>query len=170
MKKSVDLFSPLSPEAMARKLKSIMDDDMPGRDARVIGNGTQYDMTLRYARRGQFNSFAPQLKAKMKEERGGTRITGKLGRPAGSYVFMIFWFGFLSLFLFVGAGVGLSGGPEAWMFSAIFMGVPLFMMVIGALIFGLGLKGGKEDPEHILAFLEKELQAKDRKDPGYKVY
>lgn len=152
---TIDLYSPLPPEEIARKLKAIMDDPMPGAKARVYGTGSQYDMTLRYARRNVQNSMAPQLDATMEPQGGGTRISGTLGQTTAGRLFPFIWHGFLSLFVIVGVTVAWFV-PEALLFGVIFAGIPLFMMVIGAIAFRVGGKG-ETDKAEILAFLQREL-------------
>ncbi|UKK83587.1 hypothetical protein L7H23_13570 [Sphingopyxis sp. BSN-002] len=155
----IDLYSPLPPEEIARKLKVIMDDPMPTATARVFGNGSQYDMTLRYARRNVQNPMAPTLEAAMEPQGEGTRITGTLGQTRSGRLFPFVWHGFLSLFVIVGATVAWFV-PDALLFGAIFAGIPLFMMVIGAVSFRAGAAKDNEDRREILRFLTKELDAR----------
>jgi len=155
----IDLYSPLPPEEIARKLKAIMDDPMPTATARVFGNGSQYDMTLRHARRNVQNPMAPTLEAAMEPQGEGTRITGTLGQTRSGRLFPFVWHGFLSLFVIVGVTVAWFV-PDAWLFGAIFAGIPLFMMVIGAVSFRAGAAKDNEDRREILRFLTKELDAR----------
>lgn len=164
----------MTPEAIAYRLKEIMEDEMTGQTGRVMGSGSQYDMLLRYAKRGESNGMGPVLDATMEAEQGGTRIKGKIATPIGAYVFVVFWFVFLSIFILVGAGVGLFASTDdvdgpIWMFSAMFIGIPLLMMVIGFYAFRAGFRSGKSHPEKILAFLEKELKARPAR-PEVKVH
>ena len=154
----IELYSPLPPEDIARKLKAIMDDPMPGAKARVYGTGSQYDMVLRYARRNVQNSMAPQLDAALEPQDGGTRITGEIGQSTAGRLFPFIWHGFLSLFVIVGVTVAWFV-PEALLFGIIFAGIPLFMMVVGALAFRAA-GNGEEDKAEILAFLHRELDAR----------
>lgn len=154
----IDLYSPLPPEEIARKLKAIMDDPMTGARARVFGSGSQYDMTLRYARRNVQNTMAPQLDAAMEPYGGGTRISGTLGQTTAGRMFPIFWFGFLSLFVIVGVTVAWFV-PDALLFGVIFAGIPILMMVIGGFAFRAGGKG-EADKAEILGFLRSELNAR----------
>lgn len=153
----IDLYSPLPPEEIARKLKAIMDDPMTGAKARVYGNGSQYDMTLRYARRNVQNVMAPQLDATMEPRGGGTRISGTIGRTTAGRLFPVFWFGFLSLFVIVGIAVAWFV-PDAILFGAIFAGIPILMMILGGVAFRAGGEG-EDDKAEILAFLRRELGA-----------
>lgn len=154
---TIDLYSPLPPEEIARKLKAIMDDPMPDAKARVFGNGSQYDMTLRYARRNVQNTMAPQLDAAMEPYGGGTRIKGEIGQTTAGRMFPIFWFGFLSLFVIVGVTVAWFV-PGALLFGVIFSGIPILMMVIGGFAFRAGGKG-ETDKAEIMDFLRRELSA-----------
>lgn len=155
---AVDLFSPLSPEAIAHKLQAIMADPMEDAKARVFGSGDQYVMRLRYARRGVRNAMAPELEASMEPHGGGTRISGTLGRSTAGRLFPYLWFGFLSIFVIVGVAISWFV-PGTLMFGAIFAGIPVLMMVMGGVAMRAGGDGCK-DREEILAFLRKELDAR----------
>lgn len=74
----IDLYSPLPPDDIARKLKAVMDDPMTTATARVYGSGSQYDMTLRYARRNVQNPMARRSK------RRWSRRARARGSPARS--------------------------------------------------------------------------------------
>lgn len=154
----IDLYSPHPPEEIARRLKAIMDDPMPDAKARVYGTGSQFDMTLRYARRDVENSMAPVLDAAMEPYEGGTRITGTVGQTTAGRLFPYIWHGFLSIFVIIGVSIAWFV-PDTWLFGAIFAGIPIFMMVIGAIAFRVGGNGDK-DRDEILAFLRRELDAR----------
>lgn len=154
----VDLFSPLPPEHIARKLKAIMADPMTDARARVYGQGSQYAMRLRYARRNVQNAMAPVLDAAMEPHGGGTRITGTLGKPAAGRLFPLVWFGFLSIFVIVGAALALFA-PGALPVGAFFVGVALLMMLIGAIAIRSAGNGDK-DRREILDFLVREIDAR----------
>ena len=49
--------------------------------------------------------------------------------------------------------------PDALLFGVIFAGIPLFMMIVGALAFRAA-GTGEEDKAEILAFLHRELDAR----------
>jgi hypothetical protein len=170
MTQKIDLFSPLSPEAIAHKLKAIMEDDMPGKEARVLGKGSQFDMRLYYVRGRRDNgSLGKQLVATMEPERGGTRIKGTIKRSYGMFGFMFLWFGFLIFFMIVSNSLAFLT-PEGFnFFNAIFFFGPLFMVIFGIYFFKTSLFQGGDDDVHILEFLKTELQAKDS-SPQYKVY
>ena len=170
MTETIDLFSPLSPEAIAHKLKKIMDDDMPGKNARVLGRGTQQDMRLYYVRgRGNTGGLGKQLVATMEPERGGTRIKGTMKRSRSIFVFMFFWFGFLGFFMLVSSGLIFSRSDGLDLFDAMFLIVPSLMVIFGIFFFKAALTGGKDDHVFIMDFLKAELQVKDN-NPQYKVY
>ena len=156
---AIDLHSPLSPEAIAHKLKTIMADPMEDAKARVFGSGDQYVMRLRYARRGVQNAMAPELEASMGPHAGGTRITGTLGRSTTGRLFPYIWFGFLSLFVIVG-GVISALVPGTLLFGVIFAGIPILMMIIGGVAMKAGANNDAEDRGEILRFLTGELDAR----------
>ncbi|MBA3940708.1 MAG: hypothetical protein C0520_05815 [Sphingopyxis sp.] len=153
----IDLYSPLPPDQIARTLQRIMNDPMDDADARVFGNGTQHEMKLRYARRGTENAMAPELDVAMEPHGTGTRITGTLGPSAAGRLFPYVWHGFLSLFV-IGGVAAAWFIPEALLFGAIFAGIPLFMMVMGAIAFRAGAGKDGEDRREIIAFLTRELR------------
>lgn len=155
---TIDLHSPLSPEEIARKLKAIMDDPMDKAKARVVGHGSQYNMTLRYARRNVQNSMAPVLDATMEPQEGGTRITGEIGQTTTGRLFPYIWFGFLSIFVIIGVSVAWLV-PDMLLFGTFFAGIPIFMMIIGGIVFR-GVGNGDEDKREIIAFLHRELDAR----------
>lgn len=155
----VDLYSPLSPEAIAHKLKTIMADPMKDAKARVFGSGDQYVMRLYYARRNVQNTMALELEASMEPHDGGTRITGTLGRSMAGRMFPYIWFSFLSLFVIVGVVI-TSLVPDTLMFGAIFAGIPILMMVMGGVAIKAGTSKDDEDRDAILHFVTRELQTR----------
>jgi len=155
----VDLYSPLSPEAIAHKLKTIMADPMDKAQARVFGSGDQYVMRLRYARRGVQNSMAPELDASMESCEGGTRLTGTLGRSTAGRMFPYIWFGFLSIFVIVGGTIAWFV-PGTFLFGTIFAGIPILMMVMGGAAMKSGSDKDDEDRREIMRFLARELNTR----------
>ena len=112
MARRIVLTSPLAPDAIARKMRKVLG----GRTAKpargVTGNGSEQTMTLFYFRPNIRNSFQTTLVATMEPADGGTRIEGKIGPPAGVFVFLGCWFGFLIVFLaMVVGGMAASGAP-----------------------------------------------------------
>jgi hypothetical protein len=158
MKKSVNLYSPLSPTQIATRLKAIMEDDMPDAKARVYGSGTQYDMQLRYVQRNFRDSSAPSLTAEMEPWGSGTLITGDVGRSPMARLFPFIWFGFLSIFVLAGIVI-MAFLPDGLIFGLMFTGVPVLMMVIGGLVFRLA-PDTDGDGDEIMAFLQRELNVR----------
>ena len=155
----VDLFSPLSPEAIAHKLQTIMADPMKDAKARVFGSGDQYVMRLHYARRNVQNTMALELEASMEPHEGGTRITGTLGRSMAGRMFPYIWFGFLSIFVVVGVAISALV-PDTAMFGGIFAGIPILMMIVGGFAIRAGTSKDDEDRGEILRFVNRELQTR----------
>ena len=155
---AIDLFSPLSPEDIARKLKTIMDDPMPDAKARVFGKGSEREMTLRYLRRNVRTNIEPALDAVMEAHGGGTRITGSFGAPPAARYFPCAFVGFLSLFV-IGGGAAFLFLPGAELFGIIFAGIPLLMMIAALLAFR-SQRPASEDLAEILAFLDREIDAR----------
>lgn len=156
-KRSVDLFSPLPPEEIARKLKAIMADPMPDARSRVFGKGSQHEMTLRYLHRNFRTNMEPVLDATMSPYAGGTRISGTFGPPIEARYFPCAWTGFLSIFIIVGIAVAILV-PGTLLFGLIFTGVPLAMMLFGLLLFR-NRPSPDEDMQRILDFLTREIDA-----------
>ena len=154
----IDLFSPLPPEAIARKLKTIMADPLPDAKARVFGKGSEREMTLRYLRRNVRTNIEPALDAVMEAHGDGTRITGSFGTPPEARYFPCAFVGFLSLFVIGGAAAFLLL-PGAELFGIIFAGIPLLMMIAALLAFR-SQRPASEDLAQILAFLDREIDAR----------
>lgn len=153
----IDLFSPLPPQAIARKLMAIMDDPMPDAKARVFGKGSERDMTLRYRRRDARTNMEPMLDAAMEPHAGGTRITGTFGAPPGARYFPYVWVGFLSLFV-IGGVAAYIYIPGAGLFATFFAGIPM-LMIFGGLAAFRAQPNPAEDKAKILAFLAREIDA-----------
>lgn len=156
---TIDLYSPFPPEEIAHKLQIIMADPMAHAEARVFGHGSQHEMTLRYARRDVENTMAPELDASMEPHGSGTRITGTLGRSRSGQLFPYIWHGFLSLFVIVGVTVAWFV-PDALLFGVIFAGIPILMMIMGAIAFRTGGAKDDEDRREIMRFLAHEIDAR----------
>lgn len=155
---SIDLFSPLSPEDIARKLQKIMDDPMPGAKARVCGKGSEREMRLRYRKRDAATNMEPVLDAVMEPHNGGTRITGTFGKPPEARYFPYIWVGFLSLFV-IGGVLAFLYIPGAGLFATIFAGIPLLMIFAGLAAFRSG-SDSADDKAKILDFLAREIGAR----------
>ncbi|WP_447757193.1 hypothetical protein [Sphingopyxis fribergensis] len=157
----IDLFSPLSPKAIAHTLKKIMDDPMPDAKARVFGKGSERDMTLRYRQRNSRTNMEPTFDAAMEPYQGGTRITGTFGAPPGARYFPYIWVGFLSLFV-IGGVLAYLYIPGAGLFATFFAGIPLLMIVAGLAAFR-AQPDPAEDKAKILDFLAREIDARPSK-------
>ena len=154
----IDLYAPHSPEQIARTLKRIMDDPMPGAKARVFGKGSEREMKLRYRRRDASTNMEPVFDAIMESYRGGTRITGTFGAPPEARYFPYIWVGFLSLFV-IGGLLAYIYIPGAGLFATIFAGIPLLMIFAGLAAFR-AQPDPAEDKAKILAFLAEEIDAR----------
>ena len=155
---AIDLFSPHSPEDIARKLKKIMDDPMPGAKARVYGKGSEREMRLRYRKRDMSTNMEPVLDAVMEAHGGGTRITGTFGALPEARYFPYVWVGFLSLFV-IGGVLAFLYIPGAELFAIIFAGIPLLMIFAGLAAFR-AQADPTEDMAKILDFLAREIDAR----------
>ena len=154
----IDLYAPHSPQQIARTLKRIMDDPMPGAKARVFGKGSEGDMKLRYRQRNSRTNMEPVLDAVMESYKGGTRITGTFGAPPEARYFPYVWVGFLSLFV-IGGVLAFLFIPGAGLFATFFAGIPLLMIFAGLAAFRAQPEPA-EDLKKILAFLAREIDAR----------
>jgi hypothetical protein len=153
------LHSPLSPAAIATKLKEVLGDRKATPVKGVTGRGSDQTMTLFYFRPNIQNSFQTSLTATMEPAGAGTRIDGKIGTPTSARLFMGCWFGFLTLFLgLAGGGMIASGAPLGEMLP--FVAIPLGMMAFGGLLWRLGTWTAKKDEAAILAFLATTAAAR----------
>jgi hypothetical protein len=157
--RKITLRSPLSPVALANKLKGALGGEKATPKAGVCGHGTDQDMMLFVYRPNFQNSFATNLTATMDADGTGTAITGKIGTPASGIVFMWVWFGFLGFFIVASLiGLGTSGSLSGmWPMVAI----PVGMMGFGWLLWTVGTWSDKADQAAILKFLADTVQARE---------
>lgn len=155
----ITLRSPHNPITVANRLKVAVGSSLtPETPSGVTGHGTDAEMTLNYHRKGTQNGFTRCFVAEMAAEGNGTIITGKFGLPKEARSFACVWYGFLSIFILVGASVTVfTDVPFLW--SAIFMGIPLFMMAIVGVAFLAGRRHAADDEKAILAFLKDVIDA-----------
>ena len=159
MSRKIILRSPLDPVALATKLRDVLGDEKARPKKGVTGHGSEQDMMLFVYRPNIQTNMNVRLTATMRPDGSGTRIEGKIGPASNVTFFMIFWFGFLSIFLVIAAFSAASGAPfEFW---GIFGGIPLAMMVFGALLFRVGRGPKGKDEKAILEFLARTVQARE---------
>ncbi len=82
----------------------------------------------------------------------------KSGRRRVVRFFPVILFGFLSIFVIVGVSVAWFV-PGMLLFGVFFAGIPILMIIIGAIIFR-SIGDGSGDRDEILAFLRRELDAR----------
>ena len=160
MARKIVLRSPLPPVPLATKLRQVLGDSDDRPTAGVTGQGSDQDMTLYVYRPNFQNSFQTGLKATMDADGGGTRIDGRIGPPASATFFMIFWFGFLGLFVF-GAGAAMIAHGQSPLTNPTLFMIPLGMMVFGWGLIALGTWNDKKDQDAILKFLADTVQAQE---------
>lgn len=159
MSRRIVLHSPLDPVALATKLRDVLGDEKAKPKAGVTGHGSEQDMMLFVYRPNIRTNMNVRLVATMQPDDTGTRIEGKIGPASYVTCFMVFWFGFLSIFLVIAGFSAANGAPfEFW---GIFGGIPLAMMAFGALLFRLGRGPKGKDEEAILDFLARTVQARE---------
>lgn len=159
MARPITLHAPLTPVALATKLRDTLGGTDAAPKAGVCGHGSEDDMMLFVYRPNVRDSFAVNLTATMTAAGGGTTISGKIGTPASGAVFLWVWFGFLTVFFALSLfGLMLSGGVgDKW---PVLLG-PLGMMALGGLIWRFGTWNAKTDEAAILAFLSDTVEAKE---------
>jgi hypothetical protein len=159
MCRKIARHSPLDPVTLAKKLRDVLGGEEAKPKAGVTGHGSEQDMMLFVYRTSVRTNMNVRLVATMQPDGSGTRIEGKIGPASNVTCFMIFWFGFLSIFLVIAAYSAASGAPfEFW---GIFGGIPLSMMAFGALLFRVGRGPKGKDEKAILEFLARTVQARE---------
>jgi hypothetical protein len=159
MARRITLHSPLAPVALATRLKEAFGGEHARLKAGVTGRGTDRTMMLTVYRPNIRNSFQTNLTATMAADGSGTTITGRIGTPTSGIVFMVFWFGFLGLFLIVSLVGLLTSGDAGEMWPMV--AVPLGMMGFGWLLWTLGTWTDQADQAAILTFLSDTVQARE---------
>lgn len=159
MAKHIVLHSPLDPVTLATKLRNVLGGTGAKPKAGVTGHGSEQDMMLFVYRTNVQTNMNVRLVATMQPDGTGTRIEGKIGPASNVTCFMIMWFGFLSIFL-VAAGFAAAGGAP-FEFWGMFGGIPLAMMVFGAVLFRVGRGPKGKDEGLILDFLARTVQARE---------
>ncbi len=160
MARKITLRSPLSPVALANKLKDALGGEKAAPRAGVCGHGTDQDMMLFIYRPNFQNSFATNLIATMDADGSGTRIEGRIGPPGSARVFMWIWFGFLTFFIAAVGGTMIASGHSPAADALLFV-IPLGMMVFGWGLWRLGTWNDAKDSAAILKFLADTVQAKE---------
>ncbi|WP_066589734.1 hypothetical protein [Sphingomonas pruni] len=159
MSRKIVLHSPLAPIALATRLRDVLGDEKAKPKKGVTGHGSEQDMMLFVYRPNVQTNMNVRLTATMQPDGTGTRIEGKIGQASNVTCFMIFWFGFLSIFLVVAGISAINGAPfEFW---GPFGGIPLTMMVFGAALVRVGRGPKGKDEKAILEFLARTVQARE---------
>jgi hypothetical protein len=158
MNRRIVLESPLAPAAIALKLRETIGDR--ARQARVgmAGQGSDSDMLLRvYRADSEEQGLNIRLKATMERSGRGTRITGRIGTPRVADLLMVFWFGFLIVFLatVLTAPATRHVTRTNWPLVAI----PVGMIVFGIILHFGSARTAKKDVATILTFLRDTVSA-----------
>jgi hypothetical protein len=157
--RKIVLHSPLDPVALATKLRDVLGGEKAKPKKGVTGHGSEQDMMLFVYRPNIQTNMNVRLTATMQAEGSGTRIDGRIGAAGSVTGFKIFWFGFLSIFLIAAGFAAYSGAPfEFW---GMFGGIPLAMMIFGAVLFRVGRGPNGKDEKAILDFLARTVQARE---------
>ena len=158
MARRVVLVSPLSPTAMATRLREVLGDRDAAPRKGVTGQGSEAGMLLFYHRPNLTNSFRTQLTATMEAEGSGTRIKGKLGSPVYTKVFMGCWFAFLTVFICIASAAAFVSGKFLLAVAPLIL-IPLVLMVFGVVLSKAGTWNAAKDEAAILEFLKQTVQA-----------
>ena len=161
MARHIALTSPLDPVAIATKLKDVLGDGSTAPVRGVTGNGSEQSMRLFYFRPNIQNSFQATLAATIEPEGSGALIEGEIGTPHSLVVFLCWWFGGLAAMVILVAG-GIIASHAAFGDRLFLVVVPVVMMVVGALLYGVATRTAKTDETAILAFLEATIAARVR--------
>lgn len=155
----VVLHSPLSPAALATKLRDVLGDEDDKPKAGVTGRGSEKDMMLFVYRPYVSDGFAARLTATMKPKGDGTRITGEIGPSSDAGCSLLFWVVFLSVILLLAAGIGaVQAAPvEFW---GPLTGIALIVIAMGAAWPPIGRRLARGDEAAILAFLAETIHAR----------
>lgn len=162
MSKSVKLFSPLDPIALANKLKDEMEKRKKKKGFHVFGGGTEEKITLLYGRKNISIGIEPKLDGTMRAHDGGTLIEADITKRGNPKLFFIIWFTFLIPFAAIGIGSWFFEGPPL-MFKIMFTGVPAIMVAAGIFFLHASRNDKPEDYGtiyHILDFLEEAVDAR----------
>lgn len=161
MARTIVLQSPLTPVALATRLRDVLGGRQDRAKAGVSGSGNEQEMRLFVYRPNIENSFAVSLTGEISAHGAGARITGKIGMPNSALIFMVGWFGFLFAVLgiasFVAMTTGIGGDPsDTWFVFAILIGMILF----GVLLYKIGSWTAVKDTAAILEFLATTVDAR----------
>lgn len=153
MARRISLVSPHDPVALANRLKAAVAQTLtPASRRQVTGNGTEHVMTLWVHRPNLRNDFKTVLNATIAVDGSGSRIEGRIGLPAALQLFTGCWFGIVLLFLISTTPFLLAVGARGSVALPVF-GIPLAMLVFGALLVTFARRSGRSDEAEILAFL-----------------
>lgn len=144
-----------------------------GRGTGVRGSAGGRRLRLYHVQRGRQNSFVPVFDGRIEESGIGSRIVGKFRLHLAVRIFMIFWLGFVACF-FVGGVVNAiselaSGGFRGE--DAIFVGIPLLMLLFGVGLvtfgrYGMGAKAEQATVEFIAATVNGSIEQRPSKRSG----
>lgn len=160
--RTVKLFSPLDPIALATKLKDEMEKREKHKGFHVFGGGTEEEITLLYGRPDILTGIEPTLRGTMRAHDGGTLIEAKATKRGNPKIFFVIWFLFLIPFVAIGIGSWFFDGPPL-MFKILFTGVPAIMLGAGILMLRRSLEKKPEEfgtIYHIFDFLEETVDAR----------
>lgn len=146
------MLTALSPDACAERLKAAVDNNLSIFGSRpFIGSVSPAGARLRKRIRYR-NSFQTVVQVSFESQVRGAEVVCRSGMSFFVYVFLVAWFGFLTLFL-------LGGVSQADASGGLFLVVPLGMMAfgVGLVLFGRWL--ARDEHDEAVAFLGRVLQA-----------
>ena len=163
MARNIRLHSPHAPVPLAKILKEEMSRKWTKAEKkswRVMGGGTEETFFLKVARKNFYSDFSTRFTGTLSEDGSGTLIDGKMGRSPATGCVMLFWFGFMGFFIFMGLIV--AGSDDApFLFKLAFLGVPILLMLGGLAVLKFAPRYGRRDEKRILEFLRDRVDAKE---------
>jgi len=142
-----------SPQDCADRLRQTIDGNFAILGSRpVIGSVHGTTATLR-KRIGYRNSFQTAVRLSLEAGPRGTEITCRSGMSLFTTVFMLFWFGFLGVFL--GIGTTLAEPTTKILFGL----APIGMAAFGVALVLFGRYLARDEHDAVVAFVSQTLEA-----------
>lgn len=146
-------WTPLARDEAVRRLQANVDSNWRFfGDKRVVGFVGEGSFALR-VRISYRNSFQTNLRGRMINEAGGTRIRCSAGVHPAVMAFMAVWFSFVALFTTVSVGAAIDGQ------GTLFNLIPFGMLFFGIALVAAGRRFAHDELPALIAFLEETIEA-----------
>jgi hypothetical protein len=156
---TIELKVRLSPEEVMSRISSMMDKYTPFEFFTYTGEkkfaGKIEGMHFRIQKKIFYmNSWNYVFFGGVRQIQNGSLIRGCLRMHSFAEIFMIVWFGGISVFALLGVLMTFAGEVSVGK-GILFIAMPLAMLVFGAVLARVGMRTGKRDGnEAVTAFLE----------------